>query len=179
MRRILRLTIASVVAAIVLVATPSIARAQESETSGVALQANRGLKVGLGPTLVLPFHEDGAYGGGLTLDARYGIPAGPTVIAPGGRLAGYLISQRFVGLAMPTARVTFPVGPLAPYLVGGLGAGGLTNDGETGLAAMAGGGLMIHVGRVFAFGAEATYEVITGTEMRTVAVTPAISFGGG
>jgi hypothetical protein len=179
MRRILRLSIACAVGSVALVATPSVARAQENENDTVAMQANRGLKVGLGPTLLLPLHEGSAYGGGLTVDGRYGIQAGRTVIAPGGRLGGYLISRRFVGLAMPTARVTVPVGPLAPYVMGGLGAGGLTNDGESGLAAMVGGGLMIHVGSVFAFGAQATYQVITGTEMHTVAITPAISFGGG
>lgn len=179
MRRTLRLIVAIAVGSVALVITPSFAQAQETENEGPATQANRGLRVGLGPTLLTPLREAGPYGGGLTIDGRYGIQAGPTVIAPGGRAGGYIISERAVGIAMPTLRVTVPVGPLAPYLLGGIGAGALTNDGESGLAAMGGGGLTIHIGRLVAFGVEATYQTITGTELETVAITPAIAFGGG
>jgi len=176
--RCTRFAASSFLAVAVLVAVPRVAKAQEGEYDGVAMEQNRGLKIGIGPTLLLPLRGDGPYGGGLTLDGRYGIQAGPTVIAPGGRVAGYVISGRGVGVVMPTARLTLPVGPLAPYLLGGIGVGGLTNDSESGLALLGGGGLMIHIGRVFAFGAEATYQAITGTEMKTVTITPAIAFGG-
>lgn len=153
------------------------ADAQESEES-VAKSANRGFKLGLGPTILLPNRQGGPYGGGATLDGRYGIAAGPTVLAPGGRLSGYVLSERFVGLAMPTFRITVPVGPLAPFVLGGVGAGFLSNHSESGVALLGGGGLMIHFGRVLAIGAEATYETITGTEFKSVAIGPAISFGG-
>jgi hypothetical protein len=142
------------------------------------MSANRGLKIGIAPTLVLPMREGGPYGGGLELGARYGIKAGPTVLAPGGMAGGYLISSRGIGLAMPTLRWTIPVGPLAPYALGGVGVGGLTNPGEGGMALMGGGGLMIHFGRVFALGAELTYRTITGTEYQGLALGPIISFGG-
>jgi hypothetical protein len=177
MRRSARFVGASFLATAVLAVVPRVAMAQE-ESESVAMEQNRGLKIGLGPTLVLPLRTDGPYGGGVTIDGRYGIQIGPTVVAPGGRVAGYVISERGVVIAMPTARLTLPVGPLAPYIVGGVGIGGLTNDSESGLALLGGGGLMIHVGRVVAFGAEATYQAITGTELKTVTVTPAISFGG-
>jgi hypothetical protein len=58
--------------------------------------------------------------------------------------------------------VTVPVGPLAPFVVGGVGFGGITNEGETGVALIGGGGLMIHFGHVFGLGAEMTYQTITG-----------------
>jgi hypothetical protein len=177
MRRGPRFAVILSVAAGALVVAPRAAQAQEGD-DGVAMEANRGFHLGLGPTLLLPLRDDGPYGGGLTLDGRYGIKAGPTVLAPGGRLAGYLISSRFVGTAMPTFRVTLPVGPLAPFIVGGIGAGWISNDSESGLALLGGGGLMIHVGHFFAFGAEATYETIQGTEFKTLAIGPAISFGG-
>lgn len=177
MRRTLRLAAALAAVTVALLAAPPSARAQESE-EGVAMQANRGLKIGIGPIILLPLRDNGPYGGGLILDGRYGVQAGPTVLAPGARLAGYLISSRFVGTAMPTFRVTLPVGPLAPFVMGGIGAGYISNDSESGLALLGGGGLMIHVGRVFAFGAEATYQTIQGTEFKTFAIGPAISFGG-
>lgn len=177
MRRSVRFAVALSVAMVALIAAPRGADAQE-EADSAAMQANRGLRIGVGPILLLPQRDNGPYGGGLALDGRYGIKAGPTVLAPGGRLAGYLISSRFIGTAMPTFRVTVPVGPLAPYLVGGIGVGYISNDSESGLALLGGGGLMIHVGRIVAFGAEATYQTIQGTEFRTLAIGPAISFGG-
>ena len=141
------------------------------------MSANKGLRFGFGPELLLPT-DGGPVGGGLVVEGRYGIKAGPTVLAPGGRLSGSILSARFIGMAMPTFRITLPVGPLAPYVVGGLGYGGLTNDTESGLAVLGGGGLMIHFGRVVALGAEITYQRITGTELQTLGIGPSIYIGG-
>jgi len=177
MRRTVRLAVAVSLIATALVATPRDAAAQEEGDSS-AMAANRGFKLGLGPTILLPNRENGPYGGGVTLDGRYGIKAGPMVLAPGGRLAGYLLSRRFIGTAMPTFRITVPVGPLAPYVLGGVGGGWISNSSEGGVALLGGGGLMIHFGRILAIGAEASYQTITGTEFKGVAIGPAISFGG-
>ncbi|MBK6697801.1 MAG: hypothetical protein IPG50_37290 [Myxococcales bacterium] len=161
------------------VLTPwSEALADDDGGDTAAMAANRGFLLGLAPTLLLPMRSGGPLGGGLGLEGRYGLRAGPTVLAPGGLLAGYGISGRFIGLAMPTFRVTLPVGPFAPFGVFGIGFGGMSNPGESGLAWLGGGGLMVHFGRVFAIGAEATYQTITGTEFHSVAIGPAIAFGG-
>lgn len=170
------LLVASVVAALVVTLASRQAAAQE-ERDSAAMSANRGLRFGFGPTLLLP-SDGGPPGGGLVLDGRYGIKAGPTVLAPGGRLGGYVISERFIGTAMPTFRVTLPVGPLAPYVVGGVGGGWLSNESDSGVAWLGGGGLMIHFGRVFAIGAEVTYETITGTEFESLGIGPSIHIGG-
>jgi hypothetical protein len=154
---------------------PSVHAQEERDTP--SFRANRGFSLGLGPAILLPT-DAGPVGGGLVLDGRYGIPAGPIIVAPGGRLAGYFISRRFVGTAMPTLRVTLPAGPLAPYLLGGVGGGGLSNPSEGGVALMGGGGLTIHFGSVLAVGVEITYQTITNTELRSVALGPSISFGG-
>lgn len=171
MRRLL-----TAIALVTAVSMPSFASAQE-ESESTAMQANKGLRFGFGPALLLPT-DGGPMGGGLVLDGRYGIKAGPTVLAPGGRLAGYILSERFIGTAMPTFRITVPVGPLAPYALGGIGGGWLSNASESGLAWIGGGGLMIHFGRVLAIGAEATYEAITGTEYKALSIGPAIHIGG-
>jgi len=141
------------------------------------MAANRGFHFGLGPELLLPT-DNGPMGGGLVLDGRYGIEAGPTVLAPGARLGGHLISSRFVGTAMPTFRVTLTIGPLAPFAIGGIGIGALSNPSETGVALLGGGGLMIHFGRVLAIGAEISYRRITGTELETLGIGPSIQIGG-
>lgn len=162
--------------AAVLVTAPALASAQEASDS-TAMRANRGLRFGLGPQILLP-SDGGPLGGGLVLEGRYGIKAGPTVLAPGGRLGGYIISSRLIGTAMPTFRVTLPIGPLAPYVVGGVGGGWLSNRAESGVAWLGGGGLMIHFGRILAIGAEATYETITGTDFKVLGIGPSIHLGG-
>ena len=175
----IRLTLGlAVVTAAVVIGSARDASAQEEHEDSVAMSANRGFKLGIGPTLLLPMRSGGPYGGGLNLEGRYGIKAGPTVIAPGGMLAGYLQSSRFTGLAMPTLRITLPIGPLAPYGLGGVGGGWISNPSESGVALMGGGGLMIHFGRIIAIGAEATYQTITGTDFAGWAIGPAIAFGG-
>ncbi len=141
-----------------------------------AQDANRGLKLGFGPILLVPT-DGGPLGGGLILDGRYGIDLGPVIVAPGARAAGYILSERFLGMLTPTARVTVPLGPLAPFVMGGVGPGLITNPSEHGVALLAGGGLMIHVGRFLAFGAEATYQTITDTEFKSLAIGPSLSLG--
>ena len=172
----MRRLIASLTIATAVLAVPAVVSAQE-ESQSTAMRANRGFRFGFGPQLLIP-SDGGPLGGGLVLDGRYGIKAGPTVLAPGGRLGGYLLSSRFIGTAMPTFRITLPVGPFAPYIVGGVGGGWLSNKSEGGVAFLGGGGLMIHFGRVFAIGAEATYETITGTEYKAFGIGPSIHIGG-
>lgn len=143
------------------------------DEDSAAAQANKGFHIGIGPEILVP-SDGGPLGGGLVLDGRYGFDLNPVILAPGARLAGYYISERFIGTAMPTLRLTFPVGPLAPFLLGGVGGGWLTNDAEAGVAGLFGGGLMIHFGSHFAIGAEADYQVITGTEFKELTIGPAI-----
>lgn len=122
---------------------------------------------------------NGSTGVGLELSARYGIPAGPFIVAPGARIGGYYIAERLLGLAMPTARVTIPIGPLAPFVQGGAGVGGLTNPGNGGWAWMGGGGLMIHTGGALSFGVEVNYSGVTSTGVDVLTVGPVITIGGG
>lgn len=193
MRPILHHALAITVTATLLAAFQGEARAQDDQPpppteqppparyerpDSVAMSANRGLNVGIGPTLLMPMRAGGPFGGGLTLDGRYGIKAGPLVLAPGALLAGYVISERLIGVPMGTFRITVPIGPLAPFIVGGMGYGWISNPSESGLAYLAGGGLMVHLGRIVAIGLEATYQTISDTEFHSVALGPAIIFGG-
>lgn len=161
-------------AAAAAVAAPRPAAAYD-EGSAAAV-SNTGLDLGLGPVLLVPT-DGGPLGGGLDAELRYGIGLNPVILSPGARLAGYAFSGRFVGLAMPTLRLTIPLGPLAPFVTGGVGGGWLSNPSEAGLALMGGGGLMVHVGRVLGVGVEATYQTVTDTEMKAVAIGPMLQFG--
>jgi hypothetical protein len=153
------------------------AEAQErKEGESPSVSANTGLITGVGPLLLLP-SDGGPLGGGLEADVRYGIKAGPVIVGPGGRISGYAVSGRFVGIVMPAARVTLPVGPFAPYAVGGLGGGFLTNPGEGGVSFLAGLGTMVHFGRMIAVGLEASFRTITGTEFQMFTLGPVVSLG--
>jgi hypothetical protein len=155
-------------------AAPRAARAEVPDTP--AWNANVGLITGLGIAVLVP--DEGSAGGGLELSARYGIPVGFVVLAPGGRVGGYYLQERFIGMLMPTARATVPLGPFAPFVQGGAGAGVLTHPGDGGLAWLGGGGLMIHFGGVVSVGAELNYEGITGTGYRVLSIGPTLVIGG-
>jgi hypothetical protein len=148
----------------------------EEKHESAAMRPNTGVRLGVGPEVLFPT-DGGPAGAGAVVEGRYGFALKPIVLAPGGRIAGDMISGRFVLSAMPTVRITLPIGPLAPYGVGGLGAAALTNPSQAGLAVLGGGGLMIHVGPIVAFGAEITYEHISGTEFSVLAVGPTIQLG--
>jgi hypothetical protein len=152
---------------------PSFARAQGDSA---AWRANTGFVTGTGLALLVP--EEGSVGGGIELTGRYGIPAGPIVLAPGALLGGYYLQERFIGVLMPTFRITLPLGPLAPFAQGGAGIGGISNPGEGGLAWLGGGGLMIHFGGIFALGAEINYQGISGTDYKVLSIGPSILIGG-
>jgi hypothetical protein len=159
-----------------LLAGLALAPSARADEDSYAFRANTGLHWGIGPVILIP-PGDRPLGGGLDLDIRYGIGADPVVIAPGVRFAGYLQSRQVIAFGMPTARVTLPVGPLAPFVVGGVGPGYTSAEEKGGVALLGGGGLMVHVGPVLALGAEASYQVITGTDFKTLTIGPSIMIG--
>ena len=173
MGRYLLSSLVFLTAAFVFFGFPMAAHAQDDSP---AVLYNRGLQWGIGPSLLVP-SDGGPLGLGLDLDVRYGIETGPFIVAPGGRVAGYFLSGYFVGEAMPTVRLTFPVGFLAPFILGGAGAGWVSNPQKTGVALLGGGGLMVHLGRVLGLGAEVTYQTITGTDFHVVSIGPQILIG--
>jgi hypothetical protein len=142
-----------------------------------AWRSNVGFQLGTGLLVLLP-SGGGSAGVGAQVEGRYGFVLGPSVIAPGGELSLYWLSSRVIGTLMPTLRITLPLGPLAPYVRGGAGGGGLSNPGEGGLAWLGGGGLMIHFSERISLGVEVSYQAITGTEFRGLSISPMLSLGG-
>src|SRR5688572_7948513 len=99
--------------ALMAAALASVAPARaEDEDLGVpdtpAWNANVGFVTSTGIAILIP--DEGSVGGGLELSGRYGIPAGPFVVGPGARIGGYYVSERVIGVLMPTLRVTAPLG---------------------------------------------------------------------
>lgn len=161
--------------------SPQLAHAQSEEDEGSldtpAWRSNVGFQLGTGFMVLLP-SGGGSAGVGAQVEGRYGFVLGPTVLAPGGELSAYYLSSRVIGTLMPTLRLTLPLGPLAPYARGGVGAGALSNPGEGGLAWLGGGGLMIHFSERISLGVEVSYQAITGTDFRGLSISPMLSIGG-
>ena len=158
-----------------LAGTTTLARSAHAyDEDSAAVRANTGFKLGIGPVILFSQKTD-SIGGGLDVDGRYGFQADPTILAPGARAAGYYIDKRFIGILMPTFRVTFPLGPFAPFLRGGVGGGFISNPSEGGVALLGGVGFMIHFGDVLGLGAEATYQTITSTDFQVFGIGPLIS----
>ncbi len=144
-----------------LVAGALAASPARADDDSAAYRANVGLRIGLAPVLLIPDRGRPARRRSRARrPLRHPRRPGRSSRPADGSRATTTISH-FIGIAMPTARVTFPIGPLAPFLVGGVGPGLVTNPSEGGVALLGGGGLMIHLGDVFAIGAEATYQTIT------------------
>ena len=160
---------------------PELAHAQEVEEDELrdtpAWRSNVGFQLGTGIMVLLP-SDGGSAGIGAQVEGRYGMALGPTVVAPGGELSLYWLSSRLIATLMPTLRVTVPLGPLAPYVRGGLGAGALSDPGEGGLAYLGGGGLMIHFTERVSLGVEVSYQAITGTDFRGLSISPMLTLGG-
>ena len=90
------------------------------------------------------------------------------------RLGAYFPPDVNIVAGLGTLRLTFPLGPFAPFVVGGAGPGYVSSPSHTGVAYLGGGGFMVHIGTHFGFGAEATYQAITGTEFAALFVGPLI-----
>jgi hypothetical protein len=149
----------SLLAFVLAVLLPAVGRAQSARDVVVAY--NTGWRFSIAPGVLI---ADGDVGFSIAGDVRYGFEVGPVVLAPGARVAGYFPPGFYALDALATGRITYPVGPVGPYLVGGIGPGYLSDPSAAGAAYLGGGGLMIHIGTSFAFGAELTYFGITGTD---------------
>ena len=142
----------------------------------IVVAYNTGSRFSLAPGIFIP--QNGArVGFSLAGDYRYGVELGPIVLAPGLRLAGFFPSGFMALSALGTARLTVPLGPVGPYVMGGVGPGYVNKPSETGLAFMGGGGLMVYVAQAFAIGAEASYLGITGTRFRALFLGPQLLLG--
>ena len=139
---------------------------------------NAGFQWGVSPGVV--FH-DGDAGFYLGLRLGYGFDLDTIIVVPGVRLAGYFLDPN-VYVGMPVLKVVLPFGRFAPFVEGGVGYGHVSADdtnqvgSQNGLALLGGGGFMIHFPRI-AFGAEAQYQVVTGTGFKGVGVGPILAIG--
>jgi hypothetical protein len=156
---------------------PFRASAQDAQPSrrDVVVAHNKGLRFNIAPGVIVP--TNGAdVGFSLIGDLRFGIEIGPIIVAPGARLGGYWPAGPNAYVLMGTLRVTVPVGPIGPYVLGGVGPGWVTSPERTDVAYVLGGGAMVHIGSRFGIGLEVTYQAITDTRFKAWFFGPSLLF---
>ena len=175
MHRTFRLTLLLGLLALVLL--PLRASAQDAKPSrrDVVVAHNTGLRFTLAPGVIVPTNGASA-GFSLAGDVRFGIEMGPIIVAPGVRLAGYWPSGPNAYTLLGMLRVTVPVGPVGPYVLGGVGPGWVTSPERTDVAYVLGGGAMVHIGSRFGIGLEVTFQAITDTRFKAMFFGPSLLF---
>jgi len=143
----------------------------EPSARDVVFAYNTGLRVAIAPGVFIPT-RGGRVGFSVAGDLRYGFKLGPVVLAPGLRPAAYFPPRQRIVTGLGTLRVTFPVGPVGPFILGGVGPGWVRRPSHVGVAYLGGGGFMVHIGTQFGIGVEATYQAITGTDFAALFVGP-------
>lgn len=157
---------------------PEEARPVMSEGRTLVSLYNSGFQWGISPGVVI---RDGDAGFFLGVNVGYGVDLGSVIVVPGVRGAGYFTDPN-VFLGMPSVKLVLPLDRFAPFVQGGVGFGhvardsGLAIPAASGVALSGGGGFMVHFPRI-AFGAEAAYTVVTGTDFKGISVGPILALG--
>lgn len=150
-----------------------------SEGRAIVAAWNTGFQWSLAPGVVLPSGARTEVGFFLGLRLGYGFDTDSVIIVPGVRFAAYFTNPNAY-LGMPVVKLVYPIDRFAPFVEGGAGVGYADAlapaSGATGAALFGGGGFMIHFTARFALGAEANYQVITGTGFKGFGVGPIIAF---
>ena len=146
-----------------------------SEGRAIVSAWNSGFQWGLSPGVIF---VEGSARFALGVRLGYGFDTDSVIIVPGVRGAFYFTDPN-VYLGMPMLKLVYPIDRFAPFVEGGAGVGhvsaGDVTASSTGAALFFGGGFMIHFTRSFGLGAEANYQVVTGTPFKGFGVGPIIA----
>lgn len=155
----------TLVAALLL--TPNVARAAEDDHSGWSLNFT--------PALIAP-HHGYRWGGGADPELKYTIDRDGARLSAGLRVGGYYARNLFGIMAMPTLRITVPVGRVEPYASFGMGYGWIPKESQEDIATMSRLGIVFRVSKKFALGLEGTLQKIERSEFRFPSLGSGISF---
>ena len=156
MSRALELALAPLIGFCVF-AAPALAAAQEEDQSGWSINFT--------PVVIFP-KDDHGWGGGADPELKYTLDLGGAHLSAGTRVGAYYARDLFGVTAMPTLRMTVPVGPMEPYASFGLGYGWLPELDHSDVATMSRVGVVFHFSDSFALGVEGTVQAIDDSEFR-------------
>lgn len=126
------------------------------------------------PVLVAP-HDDYRWGGGVDPELKYTLDRGGVRLSGGLRVGGYYAKNLFGITAMPTLRLTVPVGPVEPYVSFGMGYGWLPKIEYSDIAAMSRIGVVFRVSESLGLGIEGTVQKIDGSDFAFPSFGSAVS----
>lgn len=153
-------------AAAALLLAPSAARADENYS---------GWSFNFTPVLIGP--RDGYdWGGGMDPELRYTVDRDGARLSAGLRVGGYYAKNLFGVVAMPTLRITVPVGRVEPYAAFGMGYGWIPEEDTEDIATMSRVGVVFRVSRKLALGLEGTLQKIERSEFRFPSLGSAVTF---
>lgn len=135
-----------------------------------------GWRFNLTPAIVSQGGEYGL-GGGVDPEVRFAAARRGGYLSIGARVGAYYARNLFGVNAMPTLRVTIPVGSLELYSAVGVGYGWLPKIGGSDRAEMYRAGFYHHFSKSFGIGAELTYQDIARTNFQFLSLGSMLSFG--
>ena len=127
------------------------------------------------PALIGP--RDGyGWGGGVDPEVKYTIDCDGARLSAGLRVGGYYANDLFGIMAMPTLRITVPVGPVEPYAGFGMGYGWIPEEAAEDIATMSRLGVVFRVNQRLGIGLEGTLQKIENSEFRFPSLGSAVTF---
>ncbi len=117
-------------------------------------------------TPVLVIEDEYDLGGGLDPEIKYTLDKDSVRLSAGLRIGGYYAKELLGFTAMPTLRMTVPVGRVEPYVSLGMGWGWLPELEHSDIATMSRLGVVFRFTESFGLGVEGTIQNIHDSEFR-------------
>lgn len=169
----------AVVSAMGTLSIPGAALAAESASASTLNQtptrSYTGWSLNFTPAVIGPKGGHG-WGGGLDPEVKYTVDSGAARISAGLRVGGYYANDLWGLMAMPTLRVTAPIGPVEPYAAFGLGYGWLLERSDEGIASMSRLGVVFRLSERFTLGLEGTLQQIARTDFEFASLGSMVAF---
>lgn len=139
------------------------------------LQANPGWSLNFTPVIV-PSGNGYRSGGGFDPEVKLTFALKALNVSGGIRVGGYYAKNLFGWMAMPTVRLTLPIGKFEPYAAFGQGYGRIPKLNYDDIASMSRLGFFVHVSEKWGLGIEGTYQKIDGSNFEFSSYGSMVSF---
>lgn len=126
--------------------------------------------------VIIPSGKGYRSGGGLDPEVKYTLSLNGVNVSAGIRVGGYSAKNLFGWMAMPTVRLTLPIGKFEPYAAFGQGYGRLPKLHYDDVATMSRLGFFVHVSEKWGIGIEGTYQEIQGSDFEFYSYGSMVSF---
>lgn len=126
--------------------------------------------------VIVPSGKGYRSGGGLDPEVKYTFSLKGVNLSGGLRVGGYSAKNMVGWMAMPTVRLTLPIGNFEPYAAFGQGYGRIPKLDYEDVATMSRLGFFVHVSEKWGIGIEGTYQEIQGSNFEFYSYGSMVSF---